>query len=1080
MNDHAKMETREMNTNNVTLGDVTHTRDLLWKLDSYIAEEFRKQKISEKLSVDELHFHWNHANINIGEYDKHYGVPMDLKELQEYYNSGRYIGTEIGDYTIYSKENAGAAAADLEVTGMLIQNVRYYIRPVNKTTTALSADQQTAVLELFTKFFTMGASDVKEMSTIKELLASDTLVLVRKGLKALFTTVWKHLPDVSYLKERFAKGKIDDLQGVMAYITEITGCKRETPDINRFYSLYNSIPKLKKAGVSGSSLMTCLREEIGPFCKRHASPLDLGEIDREKEFFQGDDKFGLAMNFMMFCQVFGKEKSPTEFLKTMEKLGLRLGKLTDNLEIEDIMIKENKKIIYREWLDQKAGGGQAANFKVGTWNKCYAENRDDPAEGYIMKEKLKKAHTYNQLEATKSGDTSEEEWLIENDDTDEVEICAFRDIKKKLREGKRFTRGPIKRKFGGKPQRNRQSSNRQIATKKWVDKTQRQRNGRIGFNRPNMNRPQRPRNQKSGFNRGRMIFRQARNKKPKHRNPKTNKMFFTQEEFEATLNQLEDEVLALLGDINEGEDDDEKTQAVEIEALLEDLEDASLNEGKINNVNSLRSETQEFDLKSFKSDNNTGFQTVSRATTKNEEFKVLDEKSRVSQAKSDAEIQENFDLLTKTSNKKSAFNNGMKVTILQENAVEKTFRFILDSGASTTLVTAGLVECLKPDVKIRKLDIPPRASGAAGGQVKLEPIVVGFRLRCKSAKGWFMVEFADCLVTPSGPQEVVLMGRKDLIRNGWNVKCDKNGGIVMTLKGHKVEHTVQAEVKTMQELYNLTEISSNVQGMKNCTNNRIKQMPDAQYAWARKIEQKKQELKNTFTIGDIKIDPAGDLKALGRQEDDQLKLEIISIANKYKKVFRGDTGVVNDERYIVHGTFDDKFTTKKVPNYTSKLDKEIREAVNNQILELAANDVIRPVTPDMDIKNIIPHFVVAKRNGDHEMVLTADTARMVIDCARNLNNSSNFAPTQADNTESILWHVARASKNGYIGSADISSMFHCFRLHESCQPYFCIESEIMGRFVYTRTPMGWIQSPAITREFLMRILFDLELSLIHI
>ena len=197
----------------------------------------------------------------------------------------------------------------------------------------------------------------------------------------------------------------------------------------------------------------------------------------------------------------------------------------------------------------------------------------------------------------------------------------------------------------------------------------------------------------------------------------------------------------------------------------------------------------------------------------------------------------------------------MKVCILQEDGNHRTFRFILDSGASITLVTAELVEHLQPNVKIRPLPKAPQASGAAGGNVELEPYEVDFRLQCTDETASYELEFEGCLVTPRGPQACILMGRKDLARNDWGVETDEFGEIEMTLKGHKVQTMVQAETQEMGVLYELAELSSQVIDMPNKTEERIQQMPDAQYAWARKIELKKHELKNTFTINDIKIDP---------------------------------------------------------------------------------------------------------------------------------------------------------------------------------------------------------------------------------
>ena len=563
-----KSSEKEANTNGITVGDTTATRNVLFKLGTYIDEAFRTQKIHDKLNADMLKFYWCHENFDIGVYDRNYGVPKDLKELHGYMEGARFDGTELAEYTVVQKANSGVLPTDFAKTGQLVDGERFYVRKALHTSAVLNPTEQDEALEIFSNFFAMGSIGQPKFESIADLLKSDTLHTVRKGLRATFSVIWKYLPDVSYLKERFARGKIHDLESVMTYITDITGCKKSAPDLTRFFSLYNSIPRLMKAGVDGPSLMTALREEVAPFLKRFDKAIDIGELDVEIEKVSGQEKFGVGMNFVMMCHVFGCFK-PSEFSGVLDRLGLRINKEVDTLEVEDVMIKKNKRIWYKEWASKT---GQEPKFKIGVWNKSYASNKDAPWLDYISKENLKSS-THNKLEVNQV-EEGLEDWLVEDLESGEIEICAFRDLKDKLRGGGKFTRGPA---------RNRESFNR---TNKWVNNTQKQ-----GFGMPPRGPPgARAFGQRRNFGddrrrlreirikgqkRSRAIFQGARNRAPRYRDAKAKINLFSQSEFEDTINALETDVTNLLEDITL-EDEDfpgeqetfEEVEAVELDAPI--------------------------------------------------------------------------------------------------------------------------------------------------------------------------------------------------------------------------------------------------------------------------------------------------------------------------------------------------------------------------------------------------------------------------------------------------------------------------------------------------------------------------------
>ena len=273
------LKKRLVDTNDINRGDTTAAANLLWTIDHLLNEQLRKCSLANKVSVDNLRFYWVHKSIDSGIYDTYFGIPPNLQVLQKYMLDGRFAGTTIDRFTIIGpKENTGATASDFNKVGMLIETEsgckRYYIRESDSHNKAFSEQEQVEVVNTFKKFFTMGVSG-NDGTTITEVMEHESFQTVRKALRQVFTVVWEYLPDVNYIKQRFAGGKIKTLAKVMEYVAEILGVKKEKPDINRFYGLFNSVPALVNAGISGPSLMTCLREEMNVFIKRYKTPIDL-------------------------------------------------------------------------------------------------------------------------------------------------------------------------------------------------------------------------------------------------------------------------------------------------------------------------------------------------------------------------------------------------------------------------------------------------------------------------------------------------------------------------------------------------------------------------------------------------------------------------------------------------------------------------------------------------------------------------------------------------------------------------------------------------------------------------------------
>ena len=255
------------------------------------------------------------------------------------------------------------------------------------------------------------------------------------------------------------------------------------------------------------------------------------------------------------------------------------------------------------------------------------------------------------------------------------------------------------------------------------------------------------------------------------------------------------------------------------------------------------------------------------------------------------------------------------------------------------------------------------------------------------------------------------------------------------------------------------------------TNTAYKSNPDSPAHFWREIENIAQNLRDSNSISDVSIDPNKEISKLNRPEDIGINEEIEIILDRHKGLFRGDCGEVNDDRFVVRGKIDRRFVSKRIPNYFAKMPPDVLAALEKTLNEQIANNVLIKLPKDMFPENIISIFAVGKRNQLGDIVLNANSCRIVIDCSRNLNQATSFKARQTDAIHEIIQKVARYTKLGYIAVMDIKSMFYCFKLERSLWPFFCVEHPRMGLFAFKRTPMGWLVSPSACREYLMQILY---------
>ena len=468
-------------------------------------------------------------------------------------------------------------------------------------------------------------------------------------------------------------------------------------------------------------------------------------------------------------------------------------------------------------------------------------------------------------------------------------------------------------------------------------------------------------------------------------------------------------------------------------------------------------------------------------------------------------------------NNKLVMRKGITINCVFNSKPEK-LQVILDSGATTSLVTEIFVEKFAKNKIVRKPTEGKQANTAGGGKLQLANYTVSFDIPCKD----YTLKFVDAVVARSEVWNVILFGWSDLLTNDIDLKT-KNGKIVklnlydkpispqefVDLYNFQVPNYLMTKVPdnfykkgNKSSQYNnpplnekVTLTINNAPMVKSLTKSNsldsvfieekintksaILKNPDGEKKFWVEIERLKSEMLKVNTKDDVSIDPKNEVLDLSKPEDEDFKNAILRLIDKNQGLFRGDAGNVADERYIVTGTIRGTLLGKTVPNYYAKMPPHILQAVREKFNTEIAAGVLKRLPKGVTPAHILPIFAVSKKDDDGgrtldkngKVIINTSNVRLVADCNRGLNFATEFKATQVDNIKTIIQAVTPYTVKGLICILDVSQMFYSFNLEEKLHRYFCIEHPDNGIFCYRVLPMGWIQAPSSSRQFLQSILY---------
>lgn len=466
---------------------------------------------------------------------------------------------------------------------------------------------------------------------------------------------------------------------------------------------------------------------------------------------------------------------------------------------------------------------------------------------------------------------------------------------------------------------------------------------------------------------------------------------------------------------------------------------------------------------------------------------------------------------------KNIMRKGLIMDLKNGNSIMQV-KVILDTGASSSLVPLSVVEFLKGKVSKKTCLVPP-ARVAGGGTLPVENFKVTTEL--SSRKLNFTIR--DALVNSGGSQNIILLGFPDLVDNGFNLKSEKatlnrRGKIIkLELSGINLIEITEKEVlnimenagsvfrneagdfqvKNQLDLPQNSHVTFSVNGHKlkkrfagsDCdfiVDEKIKtkvatwNYPLGMKAWQNHIDKLASDMARKNTRNEVRIDPLNEVLP-DLENGEKIKAKLNEILDRNKDVFRGDAGHVTDPEFTVFAEVKRQLLGKSIPNYYSNMAPQILEAVIKKFDDEIASGILKPLPRGETPEHILPIFPVDKKaddpvgsSGTGKVATNFTKIRLIADCSRAVNLASTYKATQADSIRNNIHKVAKFTEKGFICLLDISQMFFSFPLDKSLWKYFCVEHPTAGIFAYTRLPMGWLNSPSISRLSLMKILMKFD------
>ena len=458
-----------------------------------------------------------------------------------------------------------------------------------------------------------------------------------------------------------------------------------------------------------------------------------------------------------------------------------------------------------------------------------------------------------------------------------------------------------------------------------------------------------------------------------------------------------------------------------------------------------------------------------------------------------------------------------KGLILELKNKSSTFpvKIILDTGASSSLIPLSVVEFLKDRAEKVSCLVPP-ARVAGGGSLTVENFKVSLPLDSNKIKIWIK----NALVNKGGNQNLILLGFPDLVDNGFILstrkakKAGERGKITkLELQGADLvdvsereilniledsgslfrNESGELEVRAQNDLPKNSHVTFSINGHKlrkrtdqsDCdfvVNEKIKTMvatwnyPLGMKAWQNHIDKLGSAMSRKNTRADVKIDPLNEVLP-NLENGEEIRLKLNKILDKRRDVFRGDVGLVKDPKFKVFADIKRQLLGKSVANYYANMAPQILEAVIKKFDDEIAAGILKELPHGETAEHILPIFPVNKKaddpngsSGTDKVATNFTKIRLIADCSRAVNLATTYKPTQADSIRNNIQKVAKFTKQGFICLLDISQMFFSFPLDKSLWKYFCVEHPTAGIYCYTRLPMGWLNSPSISRLSLMKML----------